>query len=55
MTVTVSQEFLLAKLQQVGLLVENPVFVLVHYFNHLVVFFQDQLRPFNLAVLIKVG
>ena len=54
-TVTVGQELLLAKLQQISFLVENLVFVLVRYLYHLVVFFQNQLRPFDLTVTIEVG
>ena len=55
MTALVGQKLLLAELNQLRLVVVDVVLVLVGYFDHLVVFFQDELGAFYFASSIEVG
>ena len=54
MTVLVSEEFLITKLKHFRLTLEYPVMVLVCNFNHLIIFLENELRSFDLTLLIEV-
>lgn len=50
---SIGQEFLMSESHQISLLVENVILVLVFEQDDLVVFFQDELRAFDVSRLIE--